>query len=131
MGAYVDERGWWRQCGYLGVQCYSGASGQSLFLQLRCLPAHAPLLPPSESVASALLSRPPASLPLPPKTLTLLPLNPPARQIIIGALVPDSGEIIKAKEDMRIAYLTQVGWGCCKGDGLLSGAAADMLSRQQ
>lgn len=29
-------------------------------------------------------------------------------QIIIGALTPDSGEVIKAKEDMRIAYLTQV-----------------------
>ncbi|PRW33209.1 ABC transporter F family member 5 [Chlorella sorokiniana] len=28
-------------------------------------------------------------------------------QIIIGALTPDSGEVIKAKEDMRIAYLTQ------------------------
>jgi hypothetical protein len=31
-------------------------------------------------------------------------------QIIIGALTPDSGEIIKAKENMKIAYLTQVGW---------------------
>lgn len=28
-------------------------------------------------------------------------------QIIIGALTPDSGEIIKSKENMRIAYLTQ------------------------
>lgn len=28
-------------------------------------------------------------------------------QIITGALQPDSGNIIKAKENMRIAYLTQ------------------------
>lgn len=28
-------------------------------------------------------------------------------QIITGALLPDSGEVIKAKESMRIAYLTQ------------------------
>lgn len=32
-------------------------------------------------------------------------------QIITGALTPDSGEVIKAREDMRIAYLTQVGGG--------------------
>lgn len=29
-------------------------------------------------------------------------------QIIIGKLTPDSGEVIKAKENMKIAYLTQV-----------------------
>lgn len=34
-------------------------------------------------------------------------------QIIIGALTPDGGEIIKAKENMKIAYLTQVSkMGC-------------------
>lgn len=32
-------------------------------------------------------------------------------QIIIGKLTPDSGEVIKAKENMKIAYLTQVGTG--------------------
>ena len=36
-----------------------------------------------------------------------LPPAPPAPQIITGALLPDGGEVIKAKESMKIAYLTQ------------------------
>ena len=58
-----------------------------------------------------------ASLSLPAgHLLFLLPCKhpaavPPPPQIIIGALTPDSGEVIKAKEDMRIAYLTQVRLG--------------------
>ncbi len=43
----------------------------------------------------------------------------PACQIIIGELLPDSGEIIKARENMSIAYLTQVGRLCRGGACLL------------
>lgn len=35
-------------------------------------------------------------------------------QIVMGRLQPDSGEVIKAKRHMKIAYLAQVG-GLCVG----------------
>jgi ABC-type Mn2+/Zn2+ transport system ATPase subunit len=32
-------------------------------------------------------------------------------QIVMGRLQPDTGEVVKAKRNMRIAYLAQVGGG--------------------
>jgi ATPase subunit of ABC transporter with duplicated ATPase domains len=32
-------------------------------------------------------------------------------QIVMGRLTPDTGEVIKAKRNMKVAYLAQVGLG--------------------
>jgi hypothetical protein len=33
----------------------------------------------------------------------------PAPQIVMGKVTPDAGEVVKAKRNMRVAYLAQVG----------------------
>lgn len=38
-------------------------------------------------------------------------------QIVMGRLQPDSGEVIKAKRNMKIAYLAQVGTAAAAGGG--------------
>ena len=69
-----------------GAQQLAGSFG----LRLRCSPSTG--------------FQPPA-----PRTSLTAAAPPAPPQIIIGELTPDSGEIIKARENMQIAYLTQVG----------------------